>query len=176
MTTPVSLYLSYYMRTGSILSTRYLMLLFVSYCTSMFLLSIFVYSKNKLSLSHKIFGDNLYRELSVIGISEILLKILTCCGFSQKYNPTVILTFRSKLVSYYLSNFFFVIQKYPTATNNTPNIFKIYIYSVYMRDNDSVMTCNREIPSIDNTQNKIHSDEFTSTYYENKNYGFNFCP
>ena len=45
-----------------------------------------------------------------------------------------------------------------------------------MRDNDSVMTCNREIPSIDNTQNKIHSDEFTSTYYENKNYGFNFCP
>ena len=53
----MSLYLSYYMRTGSILSTRYLVLLFISYCTSMFLWSICVYSKNKLSLSHKPFTN-----------------------------------------------------------------------------------------------------------------------
>ena len=39
------------------------------------------------------------------------------------------------------------------------------------------MTCNRAIPSVDNTLKKIHLsktifNEFTSTYYDDKNGGF----
>ena len=52
----------------------------------------------KLSSSHKKFEDTLFDELSVIGIPEILLKIVSCYSFVQEDNSTIMLTYRSKLV------------------------------------------------------------------------------
>ena len=46
-----------------------------------------------------------------------------------------------------------------------------------MHENDFIMTCSREIPSVDNIMNKIHLsttifNEFNSTYQDNKDDGF----
>ena len=46
-----------------------------------------------------------------------------------------------------------------------------------MNGSDYSMNCNMEIPSVDNILEKIHLsstifNEFASTYYDNKNYGF----
>ena len=56
--------------------------------------------KTKLSSSHRNFEDNSFEELSVIGIPEILFNIVSCYGFFQDKNSTLIFTCRSKLVSY----------------------------------------------------------------------------
>ena len=54
---------------------------------------------------------------------------------------------------------------------------KQHIHAVDMHENYSVMTCNTSIPSVANTLNKIHISTiifnvFNSTYYNNKNDGF----
>ena len=61
-----------------------------------------------------------------------------------------------------------------------PNRSKQRIHSVDMNTNYYVMTCNTEIPSIDNTTKKINLsttilNEFTSTYYDDKNMVLKFC-
>ena len=65
----------------------------------------------KLSLLHRGFEDNSFYELLGIGVPEILLKIVSCYGSIIDNNSTLILTCRSKLVSYYLSKGFVRIEK-----------------------------------------------------------------
>ena len=57
----------------------------------------------KLSLSQTLFKDTSFDELSGIGIPEILLKFVSCYGFVQEKNLTLIFMCRSRLVLYYLS-------------------------------------------------------------------------
>ena len=66
--------------------------------------------EEKLSLLHRGFEDNSFDELSGIGIPEILLKNVSCYDYIQDENSTLILTCRSKLVSYYLSEGFVIIE------------------------------------------------------------------
>ena len=60
---------------------------------------------------HRGFGDTLCDDLSGTGIPEILFNIVSCYGFIQDNNSTLILRCRSKLVSYYLSKGFLIIEK-----------------------------------------------------------------
>ena len=62
---------------------------------------------------------------------------------------------------------------------NTPTMIKQQTHSFNMYQNDSVITCNTEIPSVANMLKKIHPstnifNEFTSSYYDDKNDGFGF--
>ena len=66
---------------------------------------------------------------------------------------------------------------YYQAPRNIPTSIKQNIHAVVMHVNYLVITCNMEIPSVVDTWNKIHLgtlilNEFTSTYYYNKNVGF----
>ena len=70
------------------------------------------------SSSYRNFEDTSFYELSGISIPEILLNILYCYGFVQGKKSTLILTCRSKLVSYYLSKSLVVLdQDYQTLNN-----------------------------------------------------------
>ena len=57
----------------------------------------------KLLSSHRGFEYTLFDKISGIGIPEMLLNFFSCYGFVLKYNSTLLLACRSKLVSYYLS-------------------------------------------------------------------------
>ena len=97
--------------------------------------------------------------------------------FFQEDNPTVLLICRSKLVLYYLSNYFVIVVKHSIALKNFPTRFKQRIYSVYMLANNFVMTSSTEIIYIANTMKKIHISttlfiEFNSTHYDDNNYVF----
>ena len=59
--------------------------------------------QEKLSVQIKLFHNSTFRDISVIGIPEVLMNIMSCHGFAQEYFTMCILKCRSKLVSYYLS-------------------------------------------------------------------------
>ena len=107
----------------------------------------------------------------------MLLNIVSCYGFFQEENPKVILTCRIKLMSYYLSERFVMIVHDYQDLKNISNRVKQLIHEVGMHVNDLEMTCNAMIPSADNTMKKINLsaiilNKFTSTYEEDKKYGF----
>ena len=98
----------------------------------MFVWTIFVYRKKSNFIYPIEYLKTLFYEISLIGIPEILLNYLNCYGFFQEDNPTVVLNFRIKLVSYYLSKRFVILGKYSRSLNNTPTRFKQRIHIVYM--------------------------------------------
>ena len=64
-----------------------------------------------LSLKNKLFQNITFNYISGIFIPVLLMNIMSCRGFLKEYNATVILKCRMKLVSYYLSNKFVVINE-----------------------------------------------------------------
>ena len=58
--------------------------------------------QQKLSDFEKKF-ENYFNDLSGLDIPEILMNIMPCYGFSKVTASTVILTYRSDIVTYYLS-------------------------------------------------------------------------
>ena len=117
----------------------------------MFVLAFVLQKEHKLEMLHKAFEETSYDELSVIGIPEVLLKIVSCLVYVQENNHTVILTCRSKLVSYYLSKGFLILEKYSPEMNNVTIRVKQCICAVDIHKNSSLITCNREIPSVGST-------------------------
>ena len=59
--------------------------------------------------SNSIFKETSLNLLLDIGIPELLLNIVSCSGFMNKSNSTVILNFRPFMIDNYLSKTFFII-------------------------------------------------------------------
>ena len=64
--------------------------------------------------------------------------------------------FRIKLVSYYLSKGFLIIDPKSDALDNFPFKFKQQIHTIDKYGTDSSIPCNISIPSAINTLNNIH--------------------
>ena len=125
---------------------------------------------------HRGFEDTSFNNLSGIGITDILLNIVSCYGFIQDNNSTLILTRRIILVSYYLPNFFVTIEKYSKALKNAL-ISQNRVHAINMYNRDSIMIWSNPITSFVNTLKNIYIGgtilgEFTSTYYDDNNYDF----
>ena len=65
----------------------------------------------KSSSNDKQFQDSKFDGLYGIGVPKVFMKIMSCHGFAKKENANVILTCRSKLVSYYLSKRFVITDR-----------------------------------------------------------------
>ena len=76
---------------------------------------------------------------------------MSCHGFLNDENSTVILSCCIKLVDYYLSKGFLVIEKKSSAFNDVPLQVKQTVNKENLHENDSGIACYREIPSSDNT-------------------------
>ena len=74
----------------------------------------------KLYVSHGLSEETLFDDLSVNGIPEVILNIVSCFGFIQEFASTIILTCMSKLVSYYLFKRFVMLLHDYQALDNVP--------------------------------------------------------
>ena len=95
---------------------------------------------------------------------------------SQRFNTTFLMC-RSKILSYYPSKVFLVLDQYSQDLNNIHLRVKQRTNIVTMFNNDSVMNCNTKIPSVANILKNVYLsgtllNEFTSTYYDDKNDSF----
>ena len=102
------------------------------------------------------FQDAKFDGFPGIRIPEVLMNIMSCCGFVKEENKIVILMFRVKLVSYYLSKGFLIIDPKSDALDNVPLKFKQQIHTIDKYGTDSSITCNIYIPSATNTLNNVH--------------------
>ena len=107
----------------------------------------------------------------------MMFNIVSCNGYVQEYNITVILKCRKKLVSYYLSKGFVVQEQHSLAMKTLHIGFKQHTHTVDMNKNYSEMTFNKEVFSVANTPRKLIFsftifNELTSIYYDDKNDGF----
>ena len=74
--------------------------------------------QDKLSSNEKSFQDITFNDISDTGIPDILMNIISCHGLSIEDKAIVILTFHIKLVSYYLSKGFVIIDHELYALKN----------------------------------------------------------
>ena len=107
-------------------------------------------------LLHRGFENNSFDEISGIGIQEGSLNILSCNSFIQEKNSTLILTCRSKLVSYYLSKGFVTIEFFSKASKNVPQTVQNSINAINMYESDSIMSYSTQMNLIKNTLNNIY--------------------
>ena len=111
---------------------------------------------DKLSSNDMSFQDATFDGFPGIGIPEVLMNIMSCCGFAKEENKIFILMFRIKLVSYYLSKGFLIIDPKSDALDNVPLKFKQKIHTIDKYGTGYSTTCKKYIPSAINTLNNIH--------------------
>ena len=84
------------------------------------------------------------------------MNIMSCCVFAKEGKKIVILMFRIKLVSYYLSKGFLIIDPKSDALDNVPLKFKQKTHTIDKYGTDTSILCNRYIPSSINTLKNIN--------------------
>ena len=101
------------------------------------------------------------------------MNLLLCHGFTKNMNSTLILLCPSRLLEYYLSKGFLILEQNPNNLSIIANNEKQRIHTMDMHDSDYVMIFNIEITSISNNLKKlwIPSDMHSSyiqTIYNDK--------
>ena len=86
--------------------------------------------------SNRIFEQTSLNILLGIGIPEVLLSLLSCHGFTEKPNSTVILNIRYRLVNNHLSKGFFIIKKNSKHLSILPNDMKFIIRYIEQLETD----------------------------------------
>ena len=61
--------------------------------------------QTKAHVSNELFENTTYNDISLIVIIELLMNIISCNGLVKNMKPAVILSYRSRLVDYYLKMF-----------------------------------------------------------------------
>ena len=129
------------------------------YCLSKTLISIY---------SDKILKQASYNILLGIGIPEVLMDLVSCHGFMEKSNSTVILNLRSRLVNHYLEKGFVIIKHNSKQLISLPNDAKLRIHAIDQLEAYFVMAKITEIYSVANTINILHTQsDFNLIYKKN---------
>ena len=88
-------------------------------------------------------------------IPYLLMNLNLCNGFTKNINYNVILLCPSRMLEYYFSEGFVVLERNSNISEIISNEAKQIIHAMDMHDSDYVMTCTAEIPSISNTLKKL---------------------
>ena len=104
--------LSHLMFYENINTTTFKVMGSLIYCIMVKYLCVYFQCLQKVlpSLVHKVFENTSLNDISGIFIPELLINIMTCHSFVNNMNTTVILTCCIKLVQYYLSKRFLIIE------------------------------------------------------------------
>ena len=110
--------------------------------------------KTKSAYDNKL-GKTKFNVLSVLGISEIMMNIMSCNGFSKVTTSTLILTYCSAFVPHCLSKGFIIVEKLDGIFENILNPVLNQINDFPLYDEDIILECKEAIKSIVKTLNKI---------------------
>ena len=109
-------------------------------------------SKTLINISSNIiFEQTSFNILLGISIPEVLLNLVSCHGFVEKPNITVILNVLSRLVNDYLAKGFFIIENNFNQLSILLNDVKLRICVIEQLEKYFVMAKNTEILSVANT-------------------------
>ena len=99
--------------------------------------------------------ENVLNRILGIRIPYLLINLLLCHGFLKNIKSIVILKFPKRMVEYYFSKGFDILECNFNNLAKLPNETKQRIYAEETDDPDYVMTCISKIPSTPNTLKKL---------------------
>ena len=125
-------------------------------------IALIMFYENRKSLIFKVLGVVVY-----LSIDKYVYVDYLC----------LILTYRSKLVSYHLSKGSVITEKSSQALNNVPQTVQNHSNAINMHESDSRISCCTPIPSVANTLKNIYLGgplwyEFTPEYYNDNDDAF----
>ena len=105
--------------------------------------------------SDKIFQEVSYNKLLGIGITELIMNLLSYHVLMKKPTLTVVLICRSRLVDYYLEKGFVINEHNSNQLSSVPNDAKLIVHAINEQKTDCVMACYTKISPIKNTIKKF---------------------
>ena len=96
-------------------------------------------------------GDKRFDRILGIGITDLLMNLMSCHGFLKNINSVVILKFPKRMLEYYFSKGFTILECNVNNLEKLPNEVKQIIHAEETDNSDKVMTCINTIPSTSNT-------------------------
>ena len=129
----------------------------------MFSLTIFCVNKRNLSsiLSKPTFEQTSFNVLFFIGIPELFLDLVSCCGFMKKQNSTVILNFRSRLINNYVAKGFYIIEKDSRQLIILPNNVTLIINLIDQMDTKTFIAKKSNFIRSKHHQKIAYSEKYT---------------
>ena len=91
-----------------------------------------------------------------IVIIELLTNIISFHEFTKDKNSTVILLCHTRLLEYYLSKGFVILEHNSNNSSSVSNKSKQIIHAIDTHGSDYVMACYTKITSVANTIKKFH--------------------
>ena len=86
-----------------------------------------------------------------IGIPDFLMNLLVCYGLTKNIKSIIALKCPIRMLKYYLSKGFGILERNSNHLKKIPNLSKQRIHSGETHDSECVMTFNTTILSISNT-------------------------
>ena len=94
---------------------------------------------------------------------------MSCCVFLENINSVVILKCTKRMLEYYSSKGFTILEFNINNLEKLTNDVKQRIYAEEIENSDKVMTCINTIPSTSNTLNNlVVNKKFTFFLYSNR--------
>ena len=106
--------------------------------------------------------DKIYYNTYIIGIVDVLVKLISCHGFSRNVQSINILTCHNKLVLYYLSKFCLILESNSNESNKFQSEVQNIVHLINKHPSEFVLLCNRTIPPYYKTMARIYLNPKTS--------------
>ena len=108
-----------------------------------------------------------YNEFLDIGIPDFFMNLLSCHGLMKSMNFTLVSLCPSRILEYYFSKGFVILERNSNNLSRIANNVKQKIHSMDMHDSDYVLIFTTGIPYISNTLNKLWiPSDFHSSYMQ----------
>ena len=112
-------------------------------------------------------GDKSFDRILGMGIPDLLMNLMSCHGFLKNVNSIVILKYPKRILEYYFSKGFAILECNVNNLAKLPNEVKQRIHAEETGNPDKVMTCIKKILSTSNTRkNWLVNKSLHSSYIQ----------
>ena len=100
-------------------------------------------------------GDKIFNKILGIVIPDLLMKLMSCHGFLKNLDSVVILKCPKRMLEYYFSKEFNILECNVINLEKLPNNIKQRTHAEETDNSDKVMACINKFPSTSNTLKKL---------------------
>ena len=113
------------------------------------------------------YGDKSFNIILGIGFPDLLKNLMSCHGFLKNIDSVVILKCPKRMLEYYFSKGFTILECNANTLEKPPNDVKQGIHAEETDNSDKVMKCINTISSTSNTLKKLVVNKRLHYFYIN---------
>ena len=113
-------------------------------------------------------GGFVLNKILGIGITYLLMNLLSCCALLKNIDSVVILKCPKMMLEYYFSEGFIILECNTNSLAKLPNEAELRIHAEETDNSEYVITCMNIIPSTSNTLKKLLLNKMLHSSYNQK--------